>query len=148
MATIAPAGLWHDERMIWFVRIVAGLLSDAFRLFLLLLRPSLAIRAENLVLRKQLAQYIERGLKPRSVNSVTRISLAVLTRLFDWQNAVVIVRPRTIIRWHRAGWRLFWRCKCKVGRPPIPAELWALIRRMSAENPVWGEERIANELLI
>jgi len=79
--------------MIWFVRIVAGLLSDAFRLFLLLLRSSLAIRAENLVLRKQLAQYIERGLKPRRVDSVTRISLALLTCLFEWQNAVVIVRP-------------------------------------------------------
>jgi hypothetical protein len=134
--------------MVWIVRIVAGLLSDAFRLVLLLLRSSSAIRAENLVLRKQLAQYIERGVKPRRVDSVTRISLALLTRLFDWQNAIVIVRPKTIIRWHRAGWRLFWRFKCKLGRPPIPAELRALIRRMAAENPVWGEERIANELLI
>lgn len=134
--------------MVWFVRIVAALLSDAFRLVLLLLRSSAAIRAENLVLRKQLAQYIERGIKPRRVDSVTRISLALLTRLFDWQNAVVIVRPKTIIRWHRTGWRLFWRFKCKLGRPPIPAELRALIRRMSSENPVWGEGRIANELLV
>src|SRR5664279_1973351 len=134
--------------MVWFVRIVAGLLSDAFRLVLLLLRSSSAIRAENLVLRKQLAQYIERGVKHRRVDSVTRISLALLTRLFDWQNTIVIVDPKTIIRWHRMGWRLFWRFKCKLGRPPIPAELRALIRRMAAENPVWGEERIANELLI
>ena len=112
------------------------------------MRSSSAIRAENLVLRKQLAQYIERGVKPRRVNSVTRISLALLTRLFDWRNAIVIVRPKTIICWHRAGWRLFWRFKCKRGRPPIPAELRALIRKMASENPVWGEERIANELLI
>jgi hypothetical protein len=113
--------------MVWFVGIAAGLLSDAFRLVLLLLRSSSAIRAENLVLRKQLVQYIERGVKPRRVDSVTRISLALLTRLFDWQNAIVIVRPKTIIRWHRTGWRLFWRFKCKLGRPPIPAELQALI---------------------
>jgi len=134
--------------MVWLVRIVVALLADAFRLVLLCLRSSSAIRAENLVLRKQLAQYIERGVKPRRVDSVTRIGLALLTRLFDWHDAVVIVRPRTIIRWHRTGWRLFWRFKCKLGRPPIPAELRALIRRMASENPVWGEERIANELRV
>src|SRR5664279_4327442 len=105
--------------MVWIVRIVAGLLSDAFRLVLLLLRSSSAIRVENLVLRKQLAQYIERGVKPRRVDSVTRISLALLTRLFDWQNAIVIVRPKTIVRWHRMGWRLFWRWKCRLGRPVV-----------------------------
>ena len=125
--------------MVWYVRIVVELFSDAFGLVLLLFRSSAEIRAENLVLRKQLAQYIERGVKHRRVDSVTRISLTLLTRLFDWQNAVVIVHPKTIIRWHRAGWRLFWRFKCKLGRPPIPAELRALIRRMAAENPVWGE---------
>src|SRR6266550_198849 len=131
-----------------FLRIGIALLSDAIRLVLLLLHSSMAVRAENLVLRKQLAQYMERRVKPRRVDSVARISLAFLTRLFDWRNAIVIVRPKTIICWHRAGWRLFWRFKCKLGRPPIPAELRALIRRMASENPVWGEERIANELLI
>ena len=134
--------------MVFLVRIVAGLLGDVFRLVLLLLCSSSAVRAENLVLRKQLAQYIERGLKPRRVDCLTRISLALLTRLFDWHDAVVIVRPRTIIRWHRTGWGLFWRFKCKLGRPPIPAELRTLIRRMACDNPVWGEERIANELLV
>ena len=53
-----------------------------------------------------------------------------------------------MIRWHRAGWRLFWRCKSRPGRPPIPLELRQLIRRMATENPLWGEERIANELLL
>jgi putative transposase len=134
--------------MVWLLRIGVGLLSDAIRLVLLLLRSSLAVRAENLVLRKQLAQYIERGVKPRRVDSLTRISFALLTRLFDWQNAIVMARPKTTICWHRAGWRLFWRFKCKMGRPPIPAELRALIRKMDSENPIWGEERIANELLI
>ena len=89
--------------MVWLMRIWIGLISDAFRLVLLLLRSSLAVRAENLVLRKQLAQYIERRVKPRRVDSVARISVALLTRLFEWRNAIVIVRPKTTIRWHRAG---------------------------------------------
>lgn len=134
--------------MVSFVRIVLALYSDGVRLVLLLLRPSVEIRAEHLVLRKQLAQYIERKVKPRRVDALTRISLALLTRLFDWRNVVVIVRPQTIRRWHRAGWRLFWRFKCRSGRPPIPVELCALIRRMAAENSLWGEVRIANELRV
>jgi putative transposase len=53
-----------------------------------------------------------------------------------------------MIRWHRAGWKLFWRLKSRPGRPPIPLKIQALIRRMANENPSWGEERIANELLL
>ena len=68
--------------MVWLVRIVVVLLADVFRLVPLLRCSSAAIRAENLVLRKQLAQCIERGIQPRRVDSVTRISLALLTRLF------------------------------------------------------------------
>ena len=106
------------------------------------------VRVKNLVLRRQLASYIERGIKPRRVDHATRVSLALFTRLFDWRDAVVNVRPATIVRWHRLGWRIFWRWKCRAGRPPIPPELRRLIRRMAAENPLWGEERIANELLV
>ena len=78
----------------------------------------------------------------------TRISLALLSRLFDWRDALVVVQPKTIIGWQRAGWRLFWRWKCRPGRPRIPVELRALIRRMAQDNPLWGEERIASELLV
>jgi transposase InsO family protein len=74
--------------------------------------------------------------------------LTVLSRLFDWRNALVVVQPKTIIRWQRAGWHLFWQWKCRPGRPRIPVELRALIRRMALENPIWGEERIASELLV
>ena len=73
-------------------RAIFGLLSDVLRLGILFLRPSAAIRAENLVLRKQLASYIERGIKPRRVDHATRVSLALFSRLFDWRDAVVIVR--------------------------------------------------------
>jgi hypothetical protein len=54
--------------------------------------------------------------------------------------------PETLTRWHRAGWRLLWRYKSRPGRPPIPLELRRLIRRMAIENPLWGEERLTNEL--
>ena len=129
-------------------RAIFGLLSDVLRLGILFLRPSAAIRAENLVLRRQLARYIERNIKPRRVDHRTRVSLTVLSRLFNWRDSIVIVRPSTIVRWHRLGWRIFWRWKCRAGRPAIPPELRALIRRIASENPLWGEERIANELLV
>jgi putative transposase len=58
------------------------------------------------------------------------------------------VKPATLIRWHRQGFRLFWRWKSKPGRPVLPRDLQALIRRMALENPTWGQERIANELLL
>ena len=76
------------------------------------------------------------------------MSLVVLSKLFDWRYALVVVQPATLIRWHRAGWKLLWRVKSRRGRPPIPKELRALIRRMANENRLWGEERIANELLL
>jgi putative transposase len=60
----------------------------------------------------------------------------------------VVVQPATMIRSHRAGWRLLWRMKSRPGRPAILKELRELIRRMARENVVWGEERIANELLL
>ena len=59
-----------------------------------------------------------------------------------------MVRPETMIRWHRAGWKLFWRLKSRPGRPPIPRQIQALIRRMAKENFAWGEQRIANEFLV
>jgi transposase InsO family protein len=86
------------------------------------------------------------GVKPRRIDSITRIALTILSGFFDWRDALVAVRPQTLIRWHRAGWKLFWRLKSRPGRPPIPTELRALIRRIANENPSWGEERIANEL--
>ena len=134
--------------MLQLARAMLDVVSDMVRLLASFSRSSSAIRAENLVLRRQLARYIERGIKPRRVDYATRVSLALFSRLFDWRDAVVVVSPSTVVRWHRLGWRIFWRWKCRAGRPPIPPELRSLIRRMAAENPLWGEERIANELLV
>jgi putative transposase len=64
-------------------------------------------------------------------------------------SALVIVKPATVIGWHRAAFRRFWRWKSRpVGRPPVKAEMRRLIWRIAAENPTWGEERIADELLL
>src|SRR5882762_9811625 len=128
--------------------ILIEVVAEALRWLRLAFRSSRAIRAENLFLRRQLALYIERGVKPRRIDPATRLALTLLSRLFDWRDALAVVRPVTLIRWHRAGWKLFWRLKSRPGRPPIPVQLQALIRRIANENPSWGEERIANELLL
>src|SRR6266850_5226205 len=124
------------------------LLSEAWRFLFLCLRPRSALAAEKLFLRKQLALYQERHVTPKRTTHETRMVLTWLTRWFDWRQALVIVQPATLIRWHRHGFRLFWRWTSKPGRPPIPADLQGLIHRMARDNPTWGEERIANALLL
>jgi len=137
---------WHDPDVILFVRIVLRLAADLIGLVVLAIRSGRSVEAENLVLRRQLALYQKRGLKPRRIDAATRVSFAWLSRLCDWRSCLIVVRPETVVRWHRAGWRLLWRYKSRPGRPPIPLELCRLIRRMAIENPLWGGERIANEL--
>ena len=106
--------------MIAIARIVLGLLADLVGLVVLTMRPRRSVEAENLVLRRQLALFKERGVKPQRIDAATRISLVWLTRLCDWRSCLIVVRPETVVRWHRAGWRLFWRYKSRSGRPPIP----------------------------
>lgn len=121
---------------------------DALCYLRLCLRSPAALAAENLYLRKQLAMYQERNVKPRRTTNATRITMVWLSRWFDWRQALAVVQPETFLRWHRQGFRLFWRWKSTPGRPPLPAALQALIRRMARENPTWGQERIANDLLL
>jgi hypothetical protein len=89
--------------VIVLVRIVFRLLADLAGLVVLSLRRRRSVEAENLFLRRQLALYLERGVKPRRIDAATRVSLALLSRLFDWRDALIAVRPETLIRWHRAG---------------------------------------------
>jgi putative transposase len=124
------------------------ILGDLIRLLRLGLRSRRSLAAENLFLRKQLAFYRERKIKPRRADNPTRLILVLLSRWFSWRDALTIVRPETFVGWHRKGFRLFWRWKSKAGRRPIPAELQQLIRKLAHENVTWGEERIANELLL
>ena len=94
-----------------------------------------------------MALYLERPIKPRHATPATRLTLVWFAGWFDWRRALVIVQPATLIRWHRRGFQLFCRWTSYSGGPPIPTDLQVLIRWMARDNPTWGEERIANELL-
>ncbi len=126
-------------------RTIHKVLIDLCRLVLLFTRPRGAVAAANLFLRKQLASLQERKLKPHRVADSTRWLIAFLSRVFDWRSALVVVKPDTLIRWHRKGFRLFWCWKSRpAGRPRLPKDLQGLIRKMAAENPTWGPKaRIA-----
>jgi hypothetical protein len=128
------------------VVVVCTLLLEAVRLLRCCLRPPAALAAENLFLRKQLALYRKRHVKPRRATGAMRVALVWLSQWFDWPQALTVVQPETFRRWQRQRLRLFWRRPLCPGRPRIPLELQALIRQMSRGNLTWGQRRIANEL--
>src|SRR5712692_1101032 len=127
---------------------VRRLLRDLGTFVWLGLTSRACLAAENLFLRKQLALFQERHTKLRRPDPATRVALVLLARLLDWRSILTVVQPDTLIRWHRQGWRLVWRWRSRPGRPPIPADLQRVIVTMARANPTWGEERIANELLL
>jgi putative transposase len=130
-------------------RTAALALLDFGRLVALMARSGSALSAENLFLPKQLALFRERRVKPSQADDSTRWVMAALSRLFNWRGALVAVQADTPVRWHRKGFRLFWRWKSKpTERSRLPKKRQELIRRMSAQNPSWGQERIANELML
>ncbi len=107
---------------------------------------------ENVALRHQL-EVLQRNAKRPRLKPADRALWALwalLARFLpNWRRHLTIVQPDTVIRWHRAGWRLYWRWRSKSGhgRPEVSAEVRTLIRRMSGENPLWGAPRIHGELL-
>jgi transposase InsO family protein len=108
-------------------------------------RSELAI--ENLALRQQLAVLKAKGSRPR-LNLLDRVFWISLRRLWPkWADALIIVKPETVVRWHRAGFKAFWRWKSRrLGRPTTEPEIRELIRRMASENLTWGAPRIHAEL--
>ena len=126
---------------------VARLIVAVVRAFLL---PRAAILAENLAMRHQLG-VLQRPVKRPRLRQCDRILWVWLSRFWaDWRSSPLIVKPETVIRWHRDGFRLYWRWKSqkKPGRPRIDAEIRSLIRRMSRENATWGSPRIQSELML
>ena len=116
-----------------------------------LIRSRVDLQLENLALRHQIG-VLQRSLKKRpKLISMDRLLWASLSRIWrDWRSALVIVKPETVVAWHRMGFRLFWTWKVRrvqPGRPAIARETRDLIRRMSRENPTWGAPRIHGELL-
>jgi len=103
---------------------------------------------EILALRQQVAVLKRKRPRP-PLNSVDRLFWTTLRRFWPrWRDVLVIVQPETVIGWHRAGFRLYWRWRSRpgCGRPRIPAEIVGLIRRLAEENPAWGAPRIHGEL--
>lgn len=105
--------------------------------------------AENALLRHQLA-ILHRQVKRPQLNRRERFGLLVLaSHVRNWKDALLIIQPETLLRWHRAGFRLFWRWRSNAKpRPPaLTSETIALIQQMARENLTWGAERIRGELL-
>jgi transposase InsO family protein len=112
-------------------------------------RTQRELALENLALRQQLALWKARQPRPR-LTDLDRIFWVVLSRFWkNWQNSLRMVRPATVVGWHRQGFRRYWAWKSRrrQGRPAIGRELRDLIRRMSDANPLWGAPRIHGELL-
>src|SRR5207249_10135296 len=107
---------------------------------------------ENLVLRQQLAVLKRRHPRP-SLRLFDKLFWVVARRVWSaWKQYLIIVTPETVVRWHRIGFRIYWRLisrvQAQVGRKPTPKEVRELIFRMVADNPTWGAPRIHGELLM
>jgi transposase InsO family protein len=122
---------------------ILSLFCDSFR-------GRAVLQLELLALRHQLAT-IERASPRPSLRLADRLLWVILSRILpNWREVLVIVKPETVVGWHRKGFRLYWTWKSRRrrdGRPTVPREVRDLIRRMSRENPLWGAPRIHGELL-
>src|ERR1700739_3899631 len=129
-------------------------MRDAFSLIWLgligLFRSRASLQAEILTLRHQLNVLRRKAPQRLTFTSIDRLVFAGLYRLATGMlDALAIVKPETVIRWHRAGFRAYWRWKSRPhgGRPKTPLEIRHLVREMSLANPLWGAPRIHGELL-
>ena len=129
---------------------MVALIFLLLNLFAAVFKSKSRLEAENTALRQQLI-VLRRKLRGRvQFTSSDRLFFILLYRWFpSVLKAMTIIRPETVVRWHRAGFRRYWRWTSRSlgGRPPIAADLRALIRRMSSENRHWGAPRIHGELL-
>src|SRR2546425_9750227 len=114
-------------------------------LFRAMLRSRGDLVAENLLLRHQLAVLTRPTRKRPRLRARDKL-VWVIARLVrrDWRKHVLVVRPETVVRWHRQGWQLFWRwrSRAQIGRPRLSAKVRELIATMECNNPRWGAERI------
>jgi hypothetical protein len=125
-----------------------ALVSALFWLIRSLIAPRTSLVAENLALRQQLT-VLNRKIHRPQLHRRDRFFWVILSRFWkNWREVLVIVKPETVIKWHRQGFKLYWRWKSKapVGRPKIDKEIRELIKKMSLENPLWGTPRIQSEL--
>ena len=129
--------------MVHLLRLLCGALIGLFQ-------SSARREAEILVLRQQINVLRRKAPKRPALNNADRLLFVWLSRLVPTTlAALAVVRPETVIRWHRAGFRAYWRLRSRPrgGRPKTPLEIRQLIRDMSIANPLWGAPRIHGELL-
>jgi putative transposase len=116
-----------------------------------LTRSRLELMLENALLRQQLIVLKRHTKRPKLTWRNRALFILLSSKLRTWKNALVIVHPDTVLRWHRELFRWVWkrrsRSKGKPGRPPLTGKIVALIKRMAEENRTWGAERIRGELL-
>ena len=126
------------------MKILAKLIFEFFRL---IFRSKQDIIIENLALRQQLAVQ-QRTVKKPKIKNRDRIFWIWLSNIWsNWKSALIIVKPPTVIGWHKKGFKLYWKRKSRrVGRPNINWELIKLIRKFQRENPIWTAQRIQGEL--
>jgi transposase InsO family protein len=132
------------------LRFMGDMLKLIWWLVTAFFRSRVLLEAEIVVLRHQLNVLRRKAPKRVAFNIFDRVVFAGLYRLAPGVlSALAIVKPETVIRWHRAGFRVFWRWKSRSrgGRPKVPLEIRRLIRDMSLANPFWGAPRIHGELL-
>lgn len=125
------------------------MIRSLFSFFFSLFKSQTQLHLEVLFLRKQL-EIVARSSPKLKIRPADRFFMGFVTDLYDsWRDALLIVQPQTIIRWHRQSFRLFWKWKSRseVGRPNIPQEQIDLINQMANDNPLWGAPRIHGELL-
>jgi len=130
---------------------VITLLLHLLRLLPFLVGGHRQLALENLALRQQLAVYKRTVPRPK-LRALDRLLWVGLARVWTgWRRALVIVSPDTVLRWQRRRFREYWtQLSCRPtggGRPPVNAEITALVRKMAAANPLWGAPRIHGELL-
>jgi len=118
-----------------------------FEFFRLLFKSRQGLILENLMLRQQLNICMRKSKKPKLEN-IDRIILVWMSKIFsNWKSALIVVKPATVVGWHKKGFKLYWKRKSRrVGRPNINWELIKLIRRMQKENLTWSAQRIQGEV--
>src|ERR1700730_7342684 len=125
------------------IRLIVWMVTDLFL-------SRAALEAEIWMLRQQINVLRRTAPKKQTFSAIDRLIFVCLYRLLpDVRDALAIVKPETVVKWHRAGFRLYWGWKSKArgGRPTVRLDICKLIREMSTANPLWGAPRIHGELL-
>ncbi len=126
------------------------MIDHLMQMFWALFKTRAELQMENLALRQQLAILKVKRPRPRLRPTDRWFWVAMRRVWLGWERVLIVVQPDTVVRWHRAGFRLYWRWRSRPksgGRPRIEPQIRALIRRLATENPSWGAPRIHGELV-